>query len=57
MRKAQHIRTYAFLLTVRPLDEQGRWQCKTEKEYLCMKNGEEQDFTADHSYSCRAAGQ
>ena len=40
---------------VRPLDEQGRWQCKTEKEYHCMKNGEEQDFTADHSYSCRAA--
>ena len=35
-----------ILLTVRPLDEQGKWQYKTEKEYLCMKNGEEQGFTA-----------
>ena len=35
-----------ILLTVRPLDEQGRWQYKTEKEYLCVKNGEERGFTA-----------
>ena len=35
-----------ILLTVRPLDEQGHWQYKTEKEYLCMKNGEERGFTA-----------
>ena len=35
-----------ILLTVRPLDERGKWQYKTEKEYLCMKNGEEQGFTA-----------
>jgi len=35
-----------ILLTVRPLDEQGRWQYKTEKEYLCMRNGEEQGFTS-----------
>ena len=35
-----------ILLTVRPLDERGRWQYKTEKEYLCMKNGEERGFTA-----------
>ena len=32
-----------ILLTVRPLDEQGRWQYKTEKEYLCVRNGEEQN--------------
>lgn len=31
---------------VRPLDEQGKWQYKTEKEYLCMKNGKERGFTA-----------
>ena len=31
-----------ILLTVRPLDERGKWQYKTEKEYLCMKNGEKQ---------------
>ena len=35
-----------ILLTVRPLDGQGKWQYKTEKEYLCMKNGEERGFTA-----------
>ena len=35
-----------ILLTVRPLDEQGKWQYKTEKEYLCMRNGEERGFTA-----------
>ena len=35
-----------FMLTVRPLDEQSKWQYKTEKEYLCMKNGEERSFTA-----------
>ena len=27
-------------------DERGKWQYKTEKEYLCMKNGEERGFTA-----------
>ena len=35
-----------ILLTVRPLDERGKWQYKAEKEYLCMKNGEERGFTA-----------
>ncbi len=35
-----------ILLTVRPLDEKGKWQYKTEKEYLCVKNGKEQGFTA-----------
>ncbi len=35
-----------IMLTVRPLDEQGNWQYKTEKEYLCVRNGEERGFTA-----------
>ena len=35
-----------ILLTVRPLDEQGKWQYKTEKEYLCIRDGEERGFTA-----------
>lgn len=35
-----------ILLTVRPLNEDGTWQYKTEKEYLCIRNGEEQGFTA-----------
>lgn len=36
-----------IMLTVRPLDEKGSRQYKTQKEYLCVKNGEEQGFTAD----------
>ena len=35
-----------ILLTVRPLNENGTWQRKTEKEYLCVKDGEERGFTA-----------
>jgi hypothetical protein len=35
-----------ILLTVRPLTEDGSWQHKTEKEYLCIRDGKEQGFTA-----------
>lgn len=35
-----------IMLTVRPLTKDGKWQHKTEKEYLCVKNGEERGFTA-----------
>ena len=35
-----------IMLTMRPLDEQGKWQYKTEKEYLCIRNGEERGFTS-----------
>jgi len=35
-----------ILLTIRPLDEQGKWQYKTEKEYLCIRGNEERGFTA-----------
>ena len=35
-----------IMLTVRPLNENGTWQHKTEKEYLCIKGGEERGFTA-----------
>ena len=45
-----------ILLTVRPLDEQGKWQYKTEKEYLCMKNGEERGFTAAEFRTAQADG-
>lgn len=34
-----------ILVTVRPLAENGQWQYKTEKEYLCVRNGEEMGFT------------
>lgn len=35
-----------IMLTVRPLDKNGKWQNKTEKEYLCIKDGAEQGFTS-----------
>ena len=45
-----------IMLTVRPLDEQGNWQYKTEKEYLCVRNGEEQGFTAAEFNAAQADG-
>lgn len=36
-----------IMLTMRPLDETGKWQSKSEKVYLCMnRQGEERGFTA-----------
>ena len=45
-----------ILLTVRPLDERGKWQYKTEKEYLCMKNGEDRGFTAAEFRTAQSGG-
>ena len=45
-----------ILLTVRPLDEHGKWQYKTEKEYLCVKDGEERGFTASEFKAAQAEG-
>lgn len=35
-----------LMLTVRPLNSDGTWQKKTEKEYLCIRDGEEKGFTS-----------
>ena len=45
-----------IMLTVRPLDEQGKWQYKTEKEYLCVRDGEERGFTAAELKAAQADG-
>lgn len=45
-----------ILLTMRPLNEDGTWQYKTEKEYLCMKDGEEQGFTSAEYKSAQSDG-
>ena len=45
-----------IMLTVRPLDEQGKWQYKTEKEYLCVRDGEERGFTAAEFKAAQANG-
>ena len=34
-----------IMVTVRPLAENGQWQYKTEKEYLCVLDGMEMGFT------------
>ena len=45
-----------IMLTVCPLDKQGNWQYKTEKEYLCVRNGEERGFTAAEFKAAQADG-
>ena len=45
-----------ILLTVRPLNPDGTWQYKTEKEYLCVRNGEERGFTAAEFKEAQADG-
>ncbi len=45
-----------ILLTVRPLDEQGNWQYKTEKEYLCVRDNEERGFTAEEFAQAKLDG-
>ena len=50
------IPTPTFCLTVRPLDESGKWQYKTEKEYLCSRDGEERGFTAAEFKAAQADG-
>ena len=45
-----------IMVTVRPLDEKGNWQYKTEKEYLCVKDGEERGFTAAEFKQAQADG-
>ena len=45
-----------ILVTVRPLDEKGNWQYKTEKEYICARNGEERGFTAAEFKTAQADG-
>lgn len=45
-----------ILLTVRPLDEKGKWQSKTQKEYLCKRGDEECGFTSDEFKAAQADG-
>lgn len=45
-----------LMLTVRPLMDKGTWQHKTEKEYLCVRDGEERGFTATEFKTAQAEG-
>lgn len=45
-----------ILLTVRPLDEKGQWQAKTQKEYICRFGTEEKGFTAEEFKVAKTQG-
>ena len=45
-----------IMLTVRPLTKDGKWQNKTEKEYLCVRDGEERGFTSAEFKAAQAEG-
>ena len=45
-----------IMLTVRPLAKGGKWQNKTEKEYLCVRDGDERGFTAAEFKAAQGEG-
>ena len=45
-----------IMLTMRPLDAHGKWQSKTQKEYLCRKADEERGFTAQEFLQAKENG-
>ena len=45
-----------IMLTMRPLDAHGKWQSKTQKEYLCRKADEEHGFTAQEFLQAKEDG-
>ena len=45
-----------IMVTMRPLDAHGKWQRKTQKEYLCRKADEERGFTAQEFLQAKENG-
>lgn len=45
-----------IMVTMRPLDAHGKWQSKTQKEYLCRKADEEHGFTAQEFLQAKEDG-
>lgn len=53
----QFVNPHAHILcTVRPMDEQGVWEKKSQVEYLCKKDGEEKAFTATEFRAAKEDG-
>lgn len=53
----QYINPHAhILLTVRPIDKKGKWEAKTQKEYLCKRGKEQKGFTAQEFKATQAEG-
>lgn len=42
-----------ILTTLRPMDGQGRWEAKSQVEYLCKKGKEAKPFTASEYASAK----
>ena len=45
-----------IMLTMRPLNDDGSWQAKTQKEYICYKDGVEKGFTAEEFRAAKDLG-
>ncbi len=55
--KMQFINPHVHIMaTLRPMDENGKWQKKSETEYLCKKDGEEKPFTASEYKTVKEQG-
>lgn len=53
----QHLNPHAhILLTVRPMDRDGKWESKSQVEYRCKRGKEEQGFTAAEYKAAAAEG-
>lgn len=53
----QRINPHAhILLTIRPIAEDGKWEAKTQKEYLCKRGDEQQGFTAEEFKAMKDQG-
>lgn len=53
----QFINPHAHVLaTVRPMDEEGVWEKKSEIEYLCIRNGKERGFTSSEFQEAKEEG-
>lgn len=45
-----------IMTTMRPLDSNGNWEYKTQKEYICKRHSEEKNFTAEEFQQERLNG-
>lgn len=45
-----------IMLTLRPLDINGEWEAKSQKEYLCILKGQEKAFTSDEFVNAKKLG-
>lgn len=53
----QFINPHAHILcTVRPIDKNGKWEKKSQIEYICKKDKEEKAFTADEFKDAKLEG-